>query len=145
VLSHSRSRAIPSPCRSRQAVQTLEQRHRIEAIAAVVRSNGGRRHVPLKGQREMSRTITLDAESEVLIEALLRDGGYATAEAVLHEALRRLGAEEAMVADLDIAAIRLSVEANRRDGRTVAASEVFDRLGAKYTALSREQAPQLRE
>ncbi|MBX9700647.1 MAG: type II toxin-antitoxin system ParD family antitoxin, partial [Acetobacteraceae bacterium] len=87
----------------------------------------------------MSVTITLDAESERLIAALLRDGRYASAEDAVREALRALEAEaavDAMLEGLDVAAIRESIEESRRSGVLYSAEEVFGRLEAKYAALA---------
>ncbi|MBY0332145.1 MAG: type II toxin-antitoxin system ParD family antitoxin [Acetobacteraceae bacterium] len=83
----------------------------------------------------MPRTVTLDAESERLIESLMRDGRYASAEEAVRDALRALEAEEAMLEGLDVEAIRRSIEENRRDGALLTEEEVFGPLEAKYRAV----------
>lgn len=83
----------------------------------------------------MPSTVTLDAESERLIESLMRDGRYPSADAVVLDALRRMEAEEAMFRGLDVEAIRQSIEENRRDGVLLTEDEVFAPLEAKYRAV----------
>ncbi|EWY36724.1 addiction module antitoxin [Skermanella stibiiresistens SB22] len=83
----------------------------------------------------MPRSFALGGHFENFIDEQLRSGRYNNASEVVRDGLRMLEDRENL-RQLQIAEIRQSIEASRKDGRTTPADEVLSRLEAKYTAMS---------
>ncbi|HEY0414304.1 MAG TPA: type II toxin-antitoxin system ParD family antitoxin [Allosphingosinicella sp.] len=71
---------------------------------------------------------------EAFVSGLVENGRYNSKSEVLREGVRLVQEREARLATLDAAIARGLADAEA--GRTEAAEDVFDRLEAKYRALS---------
>jgi antitoxin ParD1/3/4 len=81
----------------------------------------------------MAISADVGAKLEKYVAKLVNSGRYNSKSEVIREGLRLVQEREARYAVLD-AAIERGLQ-DIRDGRTVPAEEVFDRLEAKYAAM----------
>jgi antitoxin ParD1/3/4 len=77
----------------------------------------------------------LGPQLEAFVTELVKTGRYNSKSEVLREGVRVIQEREARLAALDVAIARGLEDAE--NGRTRLASDVFDRLEAKYAAMSR--------
>jgi len=82
----------------------------------------------------MAISAELGPQLEAYVTKLVEKGRYGSKSEVLREGIRLVQEREARLAALD-AAIEQGM-ADIRAGRTIPADEVFDRLEAKYAAMS---------
>ena len=82
----------------------------------------------------MAISADLGQTLETYVDALVEKGRYGSKSEVIREGVRLVQEREARLAALD-AAIELGL-ADAEAGRTTPAEEVFDRLIAKYEAMS---------
>lgn len=75
----------------------------------------------------------LGKQLENFVKQLVETGRYGSKSEVLREGVRLIQDREARLAALDASILRGIAEANA--GRTKPASDVFDRLEAKYRAM----------
>lgn len=84
----------------------------------------------------MARSTDLGTELEAFVESLVAKGRYSSKSEVLREGVRLVQEREARLAALDAAIARGLADAEA--GRVKPASEVFDRLEAKYRAMAKK-------
>ncbi|HEX8663696.1 MAG TPA: type II toxin-antitoxin system ParD family antitoxin [Beijerinckiaceae bacterium] len=84
----------------------------------------------------MASSVDLGPQLEAYIAGLVEKGRYNSKSEVLREGVRLVQEREAKLAALD-AAIERGL-ADSAAGRVKPASEVFDRLEAKYKAMARK-------
>lgn len=77
----------------------------------------------------------LGSQLEAYVSKLVESGRYNSKSEVLREGVRVIQEREARLAALDASIARGMADAE--SGRTKSASDVFDRLEAKYAAMSR--------
>jgi antitoxin ParD1/3/4 len=82
----------------------------------------------------MADVVDLGDRLEAFIAALVSEGRYPSRDKALRESVRLLEERERKLAALD-AALQEGLD-DLDAGRVTPASEVFDRLGAKYLAMA---------
>ncbi len=86
----------------------------------------------------MPSSVALGPKLEEAIRRLIDSGRYHSKSEVIREGIRLVEEREARLAALDAALARGLADADA--GRTTPASEVFDRLEAKYEAMAKAKA-----
>jgi antitoxin ParD1/3/4 len=81
----------------------------------------------------MAISVELGDPLDRFVDGLVRDGRYNSKSEILREGVRLIQERESRLAALDAAIARGLADADA--GRVKLASEVFDRLEAKYKAL----------
>jgi antitoxin ParD1/3/4 len=79
----------------------------------------------------------LGPQLEAYVTKLVETGRYNSKSEVLREGVRVIQEREARLAALDVSIVRGVADAE--NGRTRSASEVFDRLEAKYRTMDRNR------
>ena len=87
----------------------------------------------------MPRSFALGDHFEAFIEAQLESGRYNNASEVVRDGLRLLEDYET-IREVRSSELRHLVEDARKDGRLIPATQLFDRLEAKYKALADKTA-----
>jgi len=91
------------------------------------------------GDMRRTRHYALTSAEQAFAEQLVESGRYATIEEVIQEGLRLLREEE-QTEPLDLATVQRLWREGALDGDLKPASEVLDRLQAKYDALARDRS-----
>jgi antitoxin ParD1/3/4 len=86
----------------------------------------------------MTISADLGDQLERFVDELVASGRYNSKNEVLREAVLLIQEREALLADLDASIERALADADA--GRGKPASEVFDRLEAKYRAMAEAKA-----
>jgi antitoxin ParD1/3/4 len=81
----------------------------------------------------MAEAAMLDEDVERALDAFVQSGRYASRSEAIRDAVRLLEEQERELADLDAALDDIAA------GRVKPATEVFDRLEAKYKAMIEER------
>lgn len=87
----------------------------------------------------MPSSYAVGEHFEQFIRQQVETGRYASASELLREALRLLETRERL-REIEIEEFRENIRAGMQSGASIPADEVFNRLEAKYQAMSEQQS-----